>query len=155
MWCKCALIELKKLICKGDWIETEFFCPKKWSLNWIKYLRSWSEPSSFLSSLLFMNGNFRENVKFFFLRSRVDCCKCRTGEKSAIVSDCKRKLYSRQSITLSTLLAACPWNLTLRSRALILRSQRRFDGTMPMPRNQANQKKRGIRFNLHAKIAAM
>lgn len=37
-------------------------------------LRSWSEPSSFLSSLLFINGNFRENVKFFFFRSNVDCC---------------------------------------------------------------------------------
>lgn len=40
----------------------------------IWYLRSWSEPSSpFLSSLLFINGNFRENVKFFFFRSSVDC----------------------------------------------------------------------------------
>lgn len=40
-----------------------------------KYLRSWSEPSSLRSSLLFMNGKRRENEKFlFFLRSNVDIC---------------------------------------------------------------------------------
>lgn len=41
------------------------------------YLRSWSEPSSDLSSLLFIKGNFLLNEKFFFFLSNVDCCeKC-------------------------------------------------------------------------------
>jgi hypothetical protein len=35
--------------------------------------RSWSDPSSDLSSLLFMKGNLLLNEKFFFLRSKVDC----------------------------------------------------------------------------------
>jgi hypothetical protein len=35
--------------------------------------RSWSDPSSDLSSLLFMKGNLLLNEKFFFLRSNVDC----------------------------------------------------------------------------------
>lgn len=38
-----------------------------------RYSRSWSEPSSDLSSLLFINGNFLLNEKFFFFRSNVDC----------------------------------------------------------------------------------
>lgn len=43
-------------------------------ISLVQYLRSWSDPSSpFFSSLLFMNGNLRENVKFFFFRSSVDC----------------------------------------------------------------------------------
>ena len=48
-------------------------------------LRSWSDPSSFLSSLLFMNGNRREKEKFFFLRSSVDTCprKRERGKKGA------------------------------------------------------------------------
>lgn len=45
------------------------------------YLRSWSEPSSDLSSLLFIKGNFRLNEKFFFFLSKVDCCKKIGGKK--------------------------------------------------------------------------
>lgn len=39
------------------------------------HLRSWSEPSSDFSSLLFINGNFLLNEKFFFFLSNVDCWK--------------------------------------------------------------------------------
>lgn len=39
------------------------------------YLRSWSDPSSDLSSLLFINGNFLLKEKFFFFLSNVDCYK--------------------------------------------------------------------------------
>lgn len=39
------------------------------------YLRSWSEPSSDLSSLLFIKGNFLLKEKFFFFLSNVDCCE--------------------------------------------------------------------------------
>ena len=44
-------------------------------IKWKKlHLRSWSEPSSDWSSRLLTKGNFRLKVKFFFLRSSVDCC---------------------------------------------------------------------------------
>ena len=47
------------------------------------YLRSWSEPSSDLSSLLFIKGNFLLNEKFFFFLSNVDCCeKCNQNVSS-------------------------------------------------------------------------
>lgn len=50
--------------CKG-----RGFMPREGRCN---NLRSWSEPSSDLSSLLFMNGNFRLKEKFFFFLSSVE-----------------------------------------------------------------------------------
>jgi hypothetical protein len=58
----------------GHTAATAVTCQRH-GIKWSKHSRSWSEPSSERSSLLFMNGNRRLNEKFFFFLSRVDCCK--------------------------------------------------------------------------------